>query len=124
MAHGMVSAGRWRQAERATARARRAEARERAVRAVEMDVRNPSGLHARPAALFVKTASSFVSTITVENLTREKPAVNAKSIIAILTAGVAHGHRIRILATGDDEEAAVATLGELVASGVGEPLAP
>lgn len=92
--------------------------------AVEIEIHNPSGLHARPAALFVRSASSFASTVTVENLTRGKPPVDAKSIIGILTAGVANGHRIRIAATGDDEETAVATLGELVASGLGEPIAP
>jgi phosphotransferase system HPr (HPr) family protein len=92
------------------------------VREVEVEVRNPSGLHARPAALFVKTAATFGSTVTIENLTRGTAPANAKSILGVLTAGVAKGHRIRVVATGADEDAAVDAMRGLVEDGVGEAL--
>lgn len=109
-------------AERGAASRTATHEREDEVREIELEVRNPSGLHARPAALFVKTAASFASAITVENVTGGKPPANAKSIIGLLTAGVGRGHRIRVVADGADEGAAVEALRDLVDSGVGEPL--
>jgi phosphotransferase system HPr (HPr) family protein len=90
------------------------------VRTVELVIHNPSGLHARPATLFSEAAAGFESTITVENLTRGKAAVDAKSILMLLTAGVARDHRIRLVADGADEDDAIARLSELIDSGLGE----
>lgn len=86
----------------------------------ELTVRNPSGLHARPAALFAETAGRFVSRITVENLDRESKAVNAKSILLVLTIGATSGSRLRLVADGPDAGEAIRTLRELVESGLGE----
>ncbi len=87
---------------------------------IELTVRNPSGLHARPATLFVETASGFASRITVENLDRASRTVDAKSVLLLLTAGVAAGHRIRLTAEGPDADEALATLRAAVESGLGE----
>lgn len=87
---------------------------------IELRVRNPSGLHARPATLFTETAARFASRITVENLDRGSQAVDAKSVLMLLTIGVLTGHRIRIAADGPDAEAALASLRDLVESGIGE----
>jgi phosphotransferase system HPr (HPr) family protein len=92
---------------------------------VTLQVRNPSGLHARPAALFVKTAAGFSADVRVTNLTRNpEKTVAARSLLGVLGLGVSSGHEIRISATGDDAHAAIATLRELVESGVGEDIAP
>ena len=40
----------------------------------------------------------------------------------MLAAGVKQGHQVRITAEGEDEGAAIASLAELVRSGIGEPL--
>jgi phosphotransferase system HPr (HPr) family protein len=90
---------------------------------VEIQVTNPSGLHARPATRFVETASRFQARVSVENLDRGSRAVDAKSILMLLTIGVVSGHRIRISADGPDADAAVEALRELVASGLGETTA-
>jgi phosphotransferase system HPr (HPr) family protein len=91
------------------------------VASIELTVHNPSGLHARPAARFVQAAGRFRSVITVENLDREgSPAVDAKSILLLLTIGVGQGNRIRITALGEDAEQAVEALREAVESGLGE----
>ena len=79
-----------------------------------------SVLHGRPASLFVETANQFSSEITVSNLTTDRPAVNAKSILGVLTLGVAQGHEIQIWADDEDAEQAVSRLYELVASNFGE----
>ncbi len=88
----------------------------------ELTIRNPSGLHARPAALFVRAAAQYTSKISVENLDRGSPPVDAKSVLLVLTAGVQRGHRIRLTAEGPDEEAAIAGLRDLVESGLGESI--
>jgi phosphocarrier protein HPr len=82
----------------------------------EVVVQNSVGLHARPAALFVKTAGRFTSTIQVENLTRGKEPVNAKSVLRLLSAGIQKDDRLRISAEGEDEEAAVEMLSRLVST--------
>jgi phosphocarrier protein len=70
-----------------------------------------SGLHARPAALFVKEASKFKSDI---KLIREKKEYNGKSIMGILSMGLGKGDKITIQAEGEDEEAAVFELVDLL----------
>lgn len=82
---------------------------------------NPSGLHARPATLFTEAAATFASKITVENLSRGKGPVDAKSTLMLLTAGVSRDHRIRLVADGADEDKAVDALIGLIESGLGEP---
>ena len=89
----------------------------------EIEVRNPSGLHARPAAAFVRAAGGFAADVRVTNLTRdpEKDA-SAKSVLGVMGLGVARGHRIRLAAEGPDADAAVASLVDLVGSGLGEEI--
>ena len=86
----------------------------------ELTIEHEVGLHARPAALFVETAARFSSTITIENLTNVSAAVNAKSILSLLTCGVEHGHRIRITADGADESDALQALRQLIEGNFGE----
>jgi phosphotransferase system HPr (HPr) family protein len=89
----------------------------------EVEVRNPSGLHARPAATFVKAAGGFAADVRVTNLSRDAAkSASAKSVLGVMGLGVARGHRVRIAAAGDDADDAVATLADLVAAGLGEPI--
>ncbi|MDU2065469.1 MAG: HPr family phosphocarrier protein [Sporomusaceae bacterium] len=81
-------------------------------------LKNPSGLHARPAAQFTQAAAKFKTT-TIK-LSKEDKEVDAKSILALMSFGAACGSVLTIRATGDEEEAAVKTLAELVESGFGE----
>lgn len=70
----------------------------------EFEINNPIGLHARAAAVFVQTCSFFTSEIMI---TKEKNAVNAKSIIGVLALGVNQGETISIQIDGDDEAEAM-----------------
>ena len=94
------------------------------MQSIELTVKNPSGLHARPASLFSAAAAGFTSSVTVENLTRGKGPVDAKSTLLLLTAGVSSGHEVRLVADGADEEAAIDELVKLIESGIGEPPGP
>lgn len=87
----------------------------------EVEVRNPSGLHARPAATFVRAAGGFGADVSVVNLSRDPDrSASAKSVLGVMGLAVSAGHRIRISAEGEDADAAVASLADLVAAGLGE----
>jgi len=93
------------------------------MRTLEIEIRNPSGIHLRPAGVFVKGAAAYRSTITIENLTRAGKAVNAKDALAVLSHGkAAKGDTVRIVAEGEDEEAAIDGLRALIEGGLGETL--
>jgi phosphocarrier protein len=78
---------------------------------------NPLGLHARPAAEFVKIASRFRSDISVR---KDEDFVNGKSILGVMTIAAEFGSSLIIRADGDDAEAAVTALVELVDKGFNE----
>ncbi len=66
-----------------------------------------SGLEARPVAVLVQVASQFNSHIYVEC---DSKRVNAKSIMGMMTLGLANGEEITVCADGSDEENAVANI--------------
>jgi phosphocarrier protein HPr len=74
---------------------------------IEVVLMNEQGLHARPASILAKKASKFTSHIT---LTKDGNEFNAKSIINILSMGASKGDKIKIVASGEDEEKAVEEL--------------
>ncbi len=78
---------------------------------------NRLGLHARASAQFVQAASRFRSEITVEVGTQK---VNAKSIMGLLMLAAAQGTVVTLRAVGEDAEAALAALADLVARRFGE----
>jgi phosphocarrier protein HPr len=93
------------------------------MRSLEIEIRNPSGIHLRPAGTFVKGAAAYRSAITLENVTRAGKAVNAKDALAVLSYGkAARGDTVRIVADGEDEDAAIEGLQALIESGLGETL--
>jgi phosphocarrier protein len=80
---------------------------------------NSLGLHARPAAEFVKVAGRFRSDIRVRKADHSD-MVNGKSIMGVLTLAAECGSRLHIVADGEDAEAALAALLDLIAAGFGE----
>ena len=80
----------------------------------EVVLQNQVGLHARPDTFFIQKANEFKSLILIE---KDERRVNAKSLLGVLSLGIEGGTKIKILADGPDEEAAVASLIELVDSG-------
>lgn len=78
-------------------------------------LRNKTGLHARPASMFVKEANKYKSNVSIKRL-NDTSAVNAKSIIMILSMGLLSGEEFQIIADGVDEVSAVNSLKSLVES--------
>lgn len=69
-----------------------------------MTINIPKGLEARPVALLVQVASQYESSIYVEI---QEKKVNAKSIMGMMSLGLAEGEKITIIANGPDEDAVV-----------------
>lgn len=63
-----------------------------------------TGLEARPVAMLVQVASQFESSVYI-NVNDKK--VNAKSIMGMMSLGLASGEQINVTADGKDEEAAI-----------------
>ncbi len=83
----------------------------------EMTINNSIGLHARPATFFIQKANTFKSSIWIEKDDRK---VNAKSLLGVLSLGIAKGMVVTIIADGQDENAAVDGLIDLVQTGLAE----
>ena len=83
----------------------------------EVVINNQVGLHARPATFFIQKANEFKSSIWVE---KEERRVNAKSLLGVLSRGIAKGTAITIIADGSDEEEAIETLSALIDSDFSE----
>jgi phosphocarrier protein len=80
-------------------------------------IQNSVGLHARPATFFIQKANSYASSIWVE---KDDRRVNAKSLLGVLSMGIAKGMTVTLIADGADEQAAVDGLVALIDSGFGE----
>jgi phosphocarrier protein len=67
-----------------------------------------AGLHARPASKFVQTANEYDAKVQVGRL--DGDLVNAASMLAVTGLGAAKGEEVRLVAEGDDAEAALDAL--------------
>lgn len=83
----------------------------------DVTITNNIGLHARPATFFIQKANSYKSSIWVEKDDRK---VNAKSLLGVLSLGIAKGMTITLIADGDDAERAINGLVELIQTGFAE----
>lgn len=83
----------------------------------EMAITNSIGLHARPATFFIQKANTFKSSIWIEKDDRK---VNAKSLLGVLSLGIAKGMVVTLIADGQDENAALDALISLVQDGLAE----
>lgn len=72
-----------------------------------MTIQLQSGLEARPVALLVQVASQYECSIYVE---ADNKKVNAKSIMGMMTLGLAPGEQVTVIADGADEEAAIQSI--------------
>ena len=83
----------------------------------DVTIVNKYGLHARPAAEFVKLANKFASSVWVS---KDQVEVNGKSIMGVMMLAAECGSTVSIRASGEDAEAAVGALAELVRHRFGE----
>jgi catabolite repression HPr-like protein len=76
-------------------------------------IKIPSGLEARPVALLVQVASQYESDIYVEFGDKK---VNAKSIMGMMTLGLAAGEAVVVSAEGTDEVEAINNIEKYLSS--------
>ena len=80
---------------------------------------NEAGIHARPAAEIVKTAARFKSEIMI---VKDGLDVNAKSIMGVMMLAAECGSTVVLRAEGDDAQAAIDAIAQVIANGFGEAL--
>ncbi|NMG75791.1 HPr family phosphocarrier protein [Aromatoleum diolicum] len=84
---------------------------------VEAEIINKLGLHARASAKLTQTASSFGADVWLE---RNGRRVNAKSIMGVMMLAAARGATITIETSGQDADAALQAILDLIADRFGE----
>lgn len=83
-----------------------------------LTLKNQLGLHARAAAALVNVANRFSSDIQI---IYNKEVANCKSIMGILMLSAPFGAEIEIIAEGDDAQAALSEIEQLIENRFGEP---
>jgi phosphocarrier protein HPr len=78
-----------------------------------VEVINKRGLHARASAKFVKLAAEFDAEVSVS---RDGQTVDARSIMGLMMLGAGPGSVLDLIAEGDQAEAALEALCELVSA--------
>lgn len=78
---------------------------------------NRQGLHARPSQMLVQTANRFRSQVVIRN---GSLSASAKSILEVMTLAAPMGTVLSFEAEGDDADAAVAALIDVVKRGFDE----
>lgn len=73
----------------------------------------PNGLEARPVALLVQIASQYECSIHVVS---EDKRVNAKSIMGMMSMGIASGETVTVEADGPDEKEAIENIEKYLSS--------
>lgn len=83
----------------------------------EVTINNNGGLHARPATYFIQKANSYICSIWIQKDDRK---MNAKSLLGVLSIGIAKGMTVTLTADGPDEKEALDGLEALINSGFAE----
>ncbi len=82
-----------------------------------VEVVNELGLHGRAAARLVHTANRFESSVLLRANGRE---AEARSILGVLLLGAGRGAMLTVRGRGEDEQAAVTAICDLVEDRFGE----
>ncbi|MGI6115305.1 MULTISPECIES: HPr family phosphocarrier protein [unclassified Clostridium] len=77
----------------------------------EITINNKEGLSSRPAAVFVQAANQFSSQILIK---QGNQMINAKSIMGVLSLGVARSNAVTLIVKGEDEKEAMDAMVKLI----------
>ena len=77
----------------------------------QIEIINKLGLHARASSKFTQTASRFRAEVWIA---RNGRRVNGKSIMGVMMLAAANGALVDLETNGEDEDAAMAALVELI----------
>jgi len=80
-------------------------------------VKNPQGMHLRPLNQFVKVAMQYESDVSI---CKNGQRADGRSILEIMTLAIEHGETVELSATGNDAQAALDALAQVVEHGVDE----
>jgi len=83
----------------------------------KVTLKNETGLHARPASELVKLASKFKSEVYI---TAGEKRVNAKSMLALMSAGIKTNTELEVECSGEDEDNAITEIIDLINNKLGE----
>ncbi|MEM7078658.1 MAG: HPr family phosphocarrier protein [Pseudomonadota bacterium] len=86
------------------------------MRKQRLELINPLGLHARAAAKLVDVCQGFASSISLRDPVSDK-VVDGKSIMNLLLLGAPCGTELTVVCEGEDEEAALQAVSELINAG-------
>lgn len=86
----------------------------------EVTLRNRHGLHARPAGQLVRAIRAFDARVVVERVDTGEHAT-ADGVLGLVGLGAGAGTTIAVRATGNDADAAIERVVDLVEGGFGEP---
>ena len=84
------------------------------MRSTTITLINPLGMHARAASKLVDVAKTFASSVT---LSKDGKEVDGKSIMSLLLLGAPVGSELTLTVEGEDEDAALAGICELIEAG-------
>ena len=73
----------------------------------KVEIQLANGLEASPVAMLLQVAIQHYITVYIQSAGKK---VNAKSIMGMMTLGLANGESVEVIADGADEEAAVASI--------------
>ncbi|GIV77111.1 HPr family phosphocarrier protein [Litorilinea aerophila] len=80
----------------------------------QVTITHPLGLHLRMSKDMVHVANQYRATITAQNLTRQSPVVDVKSILQLMRLQARQGHTIQLHAQGPDAREALHALRSLL----------
>jgi phosphocarrier protein FPr len=91
------------------------------LRSTTITITHPLGLHLRIGKDVVQAVSGYDAQMTAQNLTRQSPAVNARSILQLLQLQARQGHQLQLSAQGPDADRALDAVRELLAPAGSRP---
>lgn len=83
----------------------------------QVTVVNTQGFHMRPASLFAQAMAQFQSDVTIQY---NGNSFDGKSVMNLMAACMKQGAQLELTCSGPDEEQALSTAADLIASGLGE----
>ncbi|WEO78725.1 HPr family phosphocarrier protein [Cryobacterium sp. SO2] len=83
----------------------------------EVQVTSRSGLHSRPAANLARLAARVDSAVTLHS---DGKAVDAESVLALITAGIDEGQMVTVECVGNNSEIDLAEIVAAIQSGLGD----
>ncbi len=86
-----------------------------------IEIKSNMGLQSKTAAVFIQKASNYKSSVWIEKGERK---ANAKSLLGLLSLGIAGGSKVLVIIEGEDEEKAAKELEKYLRSDFVESVSP